>query len=722
MSSISLVNMKEFSKELADGFNGLTIANTKDVAKYAISHESIDAAARPSMDVTVESINSMIENCFNSVINKESFNSAQLAAAKMIAPYAISNEAGAELYNKVVSAAGKYNPAEYGAMDGLKPSEINISREAYDGQLMNNNFVYTILYSFACAKQEDFVEAFFPTIPVDPAMSSITVEIQQASLMKEFFRDINGTPTREKFNKIPLIKAIYDASIFDTDKNRLFPVLRDSNKHVLLKEYSWETEYTTEKIITAPILFDEEVDLLGLSQTDSLLARGQMDNTDALDRAIFVDKIWYSLTDNGQKEMFSVSVSDMRNNQFNFNPVDLNKDLMLNFRGNNIVINVDSTKTAKGTTSTILSKLPAGYSIGIEFTMNGYANTQEGTVNVNPVRKVKVSYVKDAAGMKVPETDGTYTTIKKLVSSLVFEGYSLLAHSTNSNLRKRGQVLTVDTIRNDYPVCWRSGFLVIQPVKSETGTDNDANSAILGQTQAIGAKMSVCGISRLLSDVEYLANITDNGTKKVERVQFETGFKGSGQYLLEPTYASAKIDLRNIVDSLDSASRDASVRAALYQQIYNVAMKLYIESDFGIAFERGLVSTEAARPTLILGTDPNIRRLLVDGGVDTANLGGNFDIKIVSTFDKRVEGKIFLGFGVFDSQRNTTPNPIQYGFTAYSPSLVYDLVRDINGQTSREISNQPRFTHYTNTPVVGYIEVSGIETIFDKLPLHMKQV
>lgn len=724
---LSMNTFNKLSQALASEYENRNFNNAKEIAEYTVAHESISPELLPTVKTTVDDLHSMVLNALTQInVEAESYTSAQLELAKMSAQIAAAQAKGIHIGSQIARKVAETSRSGLSAVDlgvdgTIAGEELAVAFESYDGQKQNNPFILSVLYNFVFSAQDEYVEAFFPTIPLDPTTSDIVIEVTFASLMKEFYRDINGSSSREKFNKIPLIKAIYDANIFDTDKTLLVPVLRDSNEHLFLKDEKWVSTESLEEVVTAPLVFGETIDLLGISQSDLELSKGKADNTDALDRALNLSKLYFSITDDGVTEMFSYDLREVANTSFIYYPAGHEKDMMLKFTSNTLVLHTGTTTTSKGTASTILGKLPANYTIGFEVKVFGEANTQTGDVSLSSTGGVKVKYILNAAGQKVDPNDASYKSIADVINKIVLEGYVLLGHSTNSNLRKRGQLLTVDTLRKPFPVMWRSGFTIIGPVKSETGTENDINNQTLGGAQALGAKMSVIGVSQLLKDLETLKYLTNDGTKAIDRTEFETGFKGMGQYLLEPTYYERNIDLSTNVDSLNSTSRDDDIRNNLLQMIYNAGMDLYLKSDYGIVFEKGLVTTDASKPTLIVGVDPNIKRLLVKDK-DVITLGNMFDVRVVSSFDKRVAGKIILSFGIFDSQRNSVPNVLNYGYTATSAAIVYDLVRDTNNTTNREITSMPRFTHYTNIPVIGQITVTGIEAVFGKLPIHSKSV
>lgn len=716
--SANLTNaVSKIVEGLREGLNTTTIFNRESVAKYVVSQESIAIENREVVQNDVKNIDNLINDVIiNMGISSESYTNAQVDAARKIAALSLNPSTAKENQRSLKASPNAVLPLSIGVEDYLNFDEVTIATEAYDGQKTDNCFLFSVAYNFVASKQDEFGEAFYPTIVIDPTTSDIVMEVKFASIMNELKRGIDGTPNRKQFKKIPLTKAIYNNELFATDKNKIVPVLRDENRKYFLESEKRIDDSTLETIATAPLIFGKTIGLLAISQTDSLLARGQMDNTDALDRAITLERVYVSLTGDSGKEIFKINTSGMSFNGFTHNPQDHNKDMILNFSRQQFIFNTTETKTSKNAESVILKALPEGYIVAVEVSIKGEANTQYGDVELFGL-KAEVVAIRNKSGDLISESEADYKSIAKAFESLAFEGYELLAYTTNSNLRKRGQLITTDTFKQPYMVPNRSGIMSIVPVNNDTGTDNDTD-AIIGQAQACGAKISISAVEELMRHVDLMKYITNDGTYVDDLTVQDHGFKGIAKYLLTPAFEHRTIDLTQIVASLDSKSRDESIRAALLQQIFNVGMALYIKSNYGVVFERVINGSSNGRATLIVGCDPNIKRLLVTAtSGDTIQLGTMFDIKIVSTFNSKLNGKIVFSFGVYDDQRNSVPNALNFGNCAYAPTIVYDLVRDINGQTSREKHNNPRYLHITHLPVVGIFDVNNIEQVFGQIAL-----
>lgn len=514
MSNISTIGFK-LAERLKEGLKSNIMSNDKDITNYVISTESFNPesqqlyASRVSEieDVVTDAIAYATEALSNAGISTESYTEAQKNAARMISVLALNPSQTLSKLSTLEAAKDSVAPYEIGVEDYVPFAEI--STEAYDGQKKDNAFLYSVVYNFIASKQDEFGETFYPTTLIDALTSGIDMEIKFASLMNEVVRPIDGRPNGTLFNKIPLPKAIYDSDIFSTDRNRLFPVHRDNNVNDewLLVSESRVDESTLEKVKTAPLLFGKKIGLLSISQTDSQLAKGVQDNTDALDRTITLQTLYATLEneDASVSETFKLDVSGLGFNQFIANPQAHNKDMLLNFSGQQVLFDTTETKTSKGTTSQVLSALPEGYIVYVTIGITGEANTQYGDVELNVVKAV-VSQIRNKAGDLIAESESEYKTIIAAFNKLKLVAYDLEAYSTNSNLRKRGQLLTVDIYKQPYMVPNRSGFMYMVPINNANGIDNDTDP-IIAQAQVAGAKISSEAVTTLIKHINFMKDI-----------------------------------------------------------------------------------------------------------------------------------------------------------------------------------------------------------------------
>lgn len=689
--------------------------------KSSISHESAEYAAAKN---TIANYESTVDDIISQLkIANEDFKltEAQIKAGKVIAAIAANPKRSLEkMASASLPVADNKNTvvvsAESMNVDGFIPNDVfqaHIAQEAFDGQQLNNAIYFSIAYNIGAATQDEFGETVYPTITVSPVESGISVSVEYVAIMKEFLRNTNGTPVGDVNDRVPVIKAMYDNSTFGVDTSAIVPVYRDANKAAFVEAGKYVDDYTTPSAITtAPLKFNQAVDILGISQTDDQLAKGVMDNTDAVDRAVALSKVYFTLGDAGTEELFAYDVSSVASRRFFAPPQGHYKLLTLSFKMSGAGISVSNTKKADGTASTILQGLTnaANHTIILQLSANGELNTESGIVDLNsaPIRLVGV---RNANGQLVSETDAAYTEVKTQIDKAKLVGYVLDAKRTNTNVRTRGVVVSNEIYSYLYNVPFRSGITCIKSLVNYSGTENDANR-VAAQSQTTGFIISNIAVSTLTNHIESLRAAKDDGALAT------LSFEGIGSRFTVPYFREESIDLVDVVDSLESNKRDDDVRANLLQRVHNIAMDMIINSNYGPAF-KVLKGNSGQKITMVIATDPNIARLIVRDGVSEFEYGDRFKFKVVSTYNKLMSGRIIIVPTVLDANKNTSPDPLNFGFCAYTPTIVYEVSKTTNGAVAGELNTIPRFLHVNNLAIGAVINVSDVSGVFDKIAVDI---
>lgn len=699
-----------------DGLNG-----RKELATYALGTEEFDSIGIENAESNTSKLDNVVKDSIAMVLSSEEFGNydftdAQISAATKIAAIAFDPAAAMNSLKALKPVGNKGDTViealELGVEDFVDASSLSV--EAYDGEAINSAVYFSIVSNLMSAKQDEFGETFFPTIVIDPTVSGIAIDTEFTSVFTEFDRTIDGAANKNKFNKQPLVKALYNKNIFSVDKNRVVPVKRAESAALLFAGYDYVSTVSGEDVTTAPLKFGETVNLLGISQTNSLLAKGVMTQNDALDRTMNLENIYFSLTgDDGQgnsvTETFSYDVSVLPYSNFVGTMQDHEKDIGLNFATTDVVLSTTDTKTINGN-SAVLAALAPDHVIKLAVKIVGDGNTQYGDVELNMV-SIKLDSVYDSQGNKLDTASTTYAAIKAIVDTAAGQGYELEAYRTNSNLRTKGLSITADSFRQIYTVPLRSGLNVTTPVSNSMGSNND--SKLASHIQSIGMKVSISAVETLVKTAQTLKAVTANGNISNSSVL------GVGRYHVDTYYDENNINLPDFVDSVTSTSRMDDIKATLVNQIKDAVLNMYIDSNYGVAFEalRGGVDKTI---TVIVGTDIKTKQYLTAG--EPINIGKDFDVKVVGTPNPEIRGKLFITFTVIDADKNVKPNELSFGECVWAPTITVDVTRTTSGETGRELFTMPRYLHIVNLPILHVINISGYNQVLGKVAANRHNI
>lgn len=614
--------------------------------------------------------------------------------------------------------------------------------EVYDERENQQATVYSVAYNLHAARQDDFGEAFYPTITCSPDEVGFAIEVELTMVYSDIARSTSGKI--DNFNKKNVLRAFADPDILKNELTRLVPVFRTgtNDAHFIDQDYVAASNFNLEgtSILNAPLLPGARMSLLGISQTNAQLAKGTADQTDSIDPAVTLEYVYIRIGAHdgtgapaGQNNaILRFAVEDLPRSNFAYSTQGGYRGMSLNFSSTSLIVKrtavvggqqqttVFPSGTAADETNTTLSSWDGTATnpdmLRLSITMTGELDLETSELVVWG-NEISVDTIRDGAGnlIALDSTEGA-TLLGEFAGSAIV-GYKLKAFATNSNRRNRGQLL--DTIREThlYNVPIRNSISAIHPVGGRYDNDTSDLAALISHTRA---RCSNAAVETLIRASGILQNFQDTNTGALDDNNGQyPDVLGVGRYLVKPSYFSETINVDTTVDSRTSSERAADVQAVLVNKIRDYAYEMYRDSEYWPASEATNGGTHR-RPTVIVGTDPVIARYLTVTG-DLRTLGSEFDVKVVSTLDKRIKGKIFITFGIFDAKRNTAPNPLNFGQMAWSPEVTVVLPVSRGGQVSKELSVAPRFLHVTNLPVLTELSVLGIGSALNKVTLNVSQ-
>jgi hypothetical protein len=703
---------------------------TKQLSQAAISMEGIDTSLQRELSHSLDQLNSSLE----SIINEHGFGgeveaggatTAQRQAA--LAAMALTGDMAGFLHTKVKHDMVSTESQKFivpGGADRMF-ERINPALEAYDEKENKNAVVYSVAYNLQAARQDEFGEAFFPTVVVTPDQVGYTVSIRLIEVYNEPKRPISGAPS-QNFGRKNIVQAVIDPTILRNDQTKIVPVYRTDSASYFVQN-SQVAPYQAvlsdnQSVTTAPLAVGQKFSLLGLSQTEALLETGILDITDAIDSQLALSAVYVQFTTGGATpttEVVKFNTAQLPLATFNFAPQNVYRQMNLQFKTSTLLINAN-TLLADGAASTILAPLVSGnYEARFGFSMFGSVDLELGDTEIN-ASSVQLTSITNSSDVQLGLTSGTGATLAALFQGATVIGYDLDARRTNSNRRQRGQLLNTNFYNQIYTVPLLAPITIPRPMQTGDANDSSDLAALITATRIRTSNAAVDEIFRIQS---LLAETTSAlNTEATPNAAADTPeILGVSRFIIQPAYIEKNLAIDTSVDSLSAHQRAADIQATLVNCLRDMAYTLYVQSGYKAASD-ALAGGVGPVPTVIIGTDPYIARYLMVTG-DLRTLGGQFDVKIVSTLNETMAGKIVMSFGDFTNERAGVPNPMHFGNMAWKPEVTVVLPMIRNGAQSKELTVQPSFLHICNLPILGVVNVSGISQIaYNKLPVNFHNV
>lgn len=613
--------------------------------------------------------------------------------------------------------------------------------ESFDGASKEASVYLSMVISMGAARQEDFVEAFCPTVPVKPTENGVYVSVRFSSFVNEYYMERSGTSlVDETMKRKPIIKHVYDAEVMGQDRTLVVPSWSADGKTDSQDATAWlvpgvkvsNTE-RGETISSGYYKISTDINIIQLGQSPlDLSRRGTADNTDNLLPGVMMDKLLVSIQPKGANAAAKIafSLAGVHGRAFTDPQNGHNKQIALNLTKQRVVLKLGQVKDYLNADvdfngcSEATSK--AGYGLVYEVTLSGSGNLQTGTFNVTS-NLFKLVDVIDAKGISLGLTD---TTITDLVAAFTASavgvevlGYSLIAYRANTNLRTSGQLIQSDGYAYLYPVAFKSPFRVQGPVSAYTGNDGDFE-VLSDAINAITDASNFIGVRKILAFCDQV--------KQENMAGRSVGYNPSEDYnsaLVKPYYKEGSFDLSTLVDSLKSQDRTDDIRAALHNQIREDALKMVTESGYKIAFDR-TYGQERKKMTVLIGTHYHLGQYLCakceDGTYsDTFALTQDINCKIVTTMNPALineDGtiKMIMTFSITDKIGSIdTVQKLHPGFRLYAPVVTVTLDAIAENSAVKKVTQLiPKYEHHLTMKIMTTYSVTGLDKVLGKVNVN----
>lgn len=714
---VSTKKIANLIEGISDVQNMSSDASSKAViSNYVFASESFKEEDYRVLSDTMTNFEQNLKEMINN-IGLEGYRASQInaAVASSISTSDIRSFINAKIPQPVMKQGFNTERSEYttvvdnfGVHDAI---DQRVGVENFDERDNRNAEILSVAYNLEANRQNDFGNAFFPTVTVSNDNVGVAVSIRLVSVFDDFKRSTEGALAG--FNRRNIVRAMLDHTILKNEGTRVIPVYENSNANnnanfdtTVVDKYNYNLE--GEIIQTAPLKFNKEIgDIIGLSSTQALIDNGLMNNGDTLDPSIHLDNVYVKLGN----DKFKFRLSGLARTGFVAAQEGDSRDQILNFETESLKISRITKQVDGSDMVDFVEVVNQDLTVLLAASITGKVSVSTGRLKVHAL-DLKVKAIFDQNGNELDLTSGIGQTLANHVTGVdAFGGYDILAYRSNLNRRQRGQLLDTTVYTQIWTVPQRSPLCIPRPVNSTSQTDASDLASLINATFT---RMSNEAVTTLIRTAEQLGEYT-SGKGNIEEGIAPDLF-GVARFLVKPTFISNQINVNAIVNSISSHEKNKDISAVMLSAIRDVAYRMFRDSGYQAMIETGAAGV-TGNPTIIIGTDPmTARYLIVDG--DTRTLGPDFEFKVVTTSDKRMEGQVAIAFGYPENSDNTL-NPVHFGNMLWANEVTLVLPMQRSGGVQKELVVTPRFRHIVNVPVMGWIQVTGIpEVVTSRVPIH----
>lgn len=554
-----------------------------------------------------------------------------------------------------------------------------LTTESASGGKINNITIINKIFNAVPSKQDEFGEAFFPTVIKDNNETAVKVYAKVPAYFTSW-----ASSEKEKTSMIQLTR---DTGFLVGEENRVYPIwsadmdaLDATNKYV-------PAGSTRE---SAPIKFGEKVDLLEISSDEAPIS-GVINTSRALSPSLTLEKLYAANGDNTAK--FVVDVSGFRTSGSTMTAEGKDDDYQINFTVGEMIIPSSAFKKADNT-----RLITGNYKIVYTTAAMVRGNLEYASMEAD-ASALKVLRVLDENGDALA-TGAELTAVTDAIAGIALKSYTVIAYEDNGDLAVEGKIFTTDNESELYDVPFRTP----NSVKGTVGNLYNGNDA----TQLANMVTSTGHITSAHA-VEKLFDVVAKAKWAVENTG-ENTLKGIGNRFVKPYHREIELDLSKSVSNKESSDLEGSISAAIVSAVKNAALQAAGMSGLAAAID---VVYPGRKLRCTVGTDKTIVNYLRVEDSDIIKVSKNLEIQVVSTSNKKLDGKI-IGAFTPATDRNV-PDFLSIGFCGWAPAVVVDTNRTIASRTTKCVSAFPQFKHHSLTNIVFQINVNKLDELISKI-------
>jgi len=588
--------------------------------------------------------------------------------------------------------------------DEVGQVSLGLSVESYDETTRVTTSVFSQIYALNKGGQEPGLEMWFPTVLVPPNEAGYGVSIPLIQVFNNYRHGL--TTEQAKYNFKHIAHAYIDDKILRDDTTKLVPVFRADQADWFVDVADAPSYNVTLDDATVPtgwLKMGEDINLKSLIATDAFLKTGSPDIGDTIDPGMHLDRILLKVG----VDSIPLNVKSLNSSNFWAPPQGLNRQETLSFNSKAVILR-GKLQTTKGADSTVLAAIAdQEITVRLNVSVTGNILLDTGELQLQSGR-VRVDAI-TLAGKQVALNDPTVASLVATINGGAITGFQLDGYLSNANVRQQGQLINTRYYTQLYPVKKRSPISAIRShvVEGSTTEATDMNNLLA----ASSIRMTNSAIEAIVRHEQVLFDVYDKDLP----IDDAPRVIGIAHHLVKTFHERDTIDVEAELMTLNSQDKTKDMQTVLVNRIRDVAVRAYTETGYGPA--AGLILNDpAVKPLVMVLTDPIIANYLLLHS-DLRTLGNNFELRIASTFNLRVRGKIFVSFGLEAALNSGQANPLHFGSAGFKPETVVELPVVWNGGNHKQITVHPNYEHNVNLPILAVFDVVNIpESVVKKSP------
>lgn len=552
---------------------------------------------------------------------------------------------------------------------------------------------YSAVYNIAASKQSKFADLYFKPVMQDPLSASFDLEVNVISTFENNAAALGGAPYSRNLKS--LIKQISNGYDLIREDLRLFPVARTENTAYVLSALAFNQAVVGGTESVAPVKNGVEVDMGNLCLSTANAVRGAVDSSDTLSRDISVEYIYATVTDGTDTDTLRIPLNKIQYNKFvrKVNGQDVEMDLNETVK---IAFTVATLKTfVVGTGNGILDAISDTLNVQLQVRLNGNANLATRNVYVN--NSVSVFKILNALGEDVTAS-ATTSALRAITDTLVVAGWFPKCYAGNENLRNKGLRITQTSYYVSFPIAYNTPVQIDSPAIDMPGSNGD--KLLMNAINITGFQMDQAAIKSLMEYKDILRGF-DASVYSDEDLYKNLGVTS---FMVFPSFEERDSNVSEITSNISSKDYVEDLSGSICADIRDMIIKLAANSRIQDAL-RVQLGEEVIGVSIGLSTE-----LSAYVTKEKLQLGANYEVSIEATNHVSMRDQAIITLSRKQSGAADQPHILDRGWMVYYPDVAGTAQFQENEAIKSVFVCRPGYNHINNMPIMGVINVSGLET------------
>ena len=590
----------------------------------------------------------------------------------------------------------------------------SIALEYFTEQALDKHLAASFVFNVQSARQNKFAETIMPTVVADPTDAGLLLEINK-SMVHRAVRHAVRSKDSVPFSRRNILDAETDHTVLDDRSIDIVPYMLEDGENA--ENFLPESMIAPRNVVvgdysvrTNPLAFNgKKKNMLELSAHPKLVTSGVLDESDEINGRVELAKLYFTVNKKGAPasaaQLIVMNTANLPRSTFNKSQEGDGMSMELSFSGASFVLSGATTDQA-GQDVTAFDELKSErYQLRFTVDVHNKLNLQTG-LESSMNSAVDFLEMSNEDGERIDHTKGAGKTILEAIE-IEPVGYTYKMTRDNSNRRTKGLLIDGVVERERHKIQLGSPITSRKPIGRE-----DKGQAVERLITAARIRNSSQCVTKILNVTDVLREVVKSITKENEYDVLP--IEGVGRHYVRPWFDEIRVDVGNLVSSVDSVNASANLSATIVGLIREQVVRAMQESRFQPALEM-LSGYTMTKPKVIIATDIVIANW-IDRESNRPTLGDQFEYEIVTTSDNRWIGRIQWFFNVTDGTNGI--NPLNFGNHIWVPELITDTNLTRNEGTANEITVQPRNAHVVHCPITGVVHIDGLREFIQSRPVQ----